>query len=426
MKQIILVIRMLLKDWKNNMYYLYMVLILSTISFTFNNIIYNPIFTMQINGQYYYESSSISNFVVFVVIGFAVVLAIYAYYYLLTKKANELMIIKMSGGSLKKMGLFLFVQNCIIIFIASILGLVLGFLLNPIVNYIIYNYLHVDYKDILLFPRSIIDAIILETIILIATTGLGIGYVYRNEIVNMSESNSDWTKDRRIIKFHPFFHMFLYIAGIVMFLTSKDVSGAAIAFSLIGCCGAYGLIKFKLCKVIYKKNRQKYHVDKIKNIANNNLIYSLKKGNILILGLLFCSTVMLSWTVGVIGNPKDFIVAFIAYIISIILLLSSTLCRYLVDLEKRNQEYQLLYKIGYTIENIKNIITKEISNYYFAIIGFSIIYILLIFLHPLLYQRITIVMALGILLFYIVAIIIMMSITISISIKSIQKEMRGK
>ena len=127
-----------------------------------------------------------------------------------------------------------------------------------------------------------------------------------------------------------------------------------------------------------------------------------------------------------IQNPIiPIVITLIAYIISILLLLSSTLCRYLVDLEKRNQEFKLLYKIGYSYHDIKSIITREITDYYIVIVAFSIIYILLIFLHPLIYGRLSILTAIAIFMFYIISICMTTIITIKISINSIKQELKG-
>lgn len=141
MKQIKLSINMLFKDWKNNQYYLLMIAIVTAITFIFTNINYNQNLrvTMEIS-QFGSLVPRYSSFVTFVIVIFAIVLAIYAYTYLLSKKALELKILKIAGGSLRKIGLFLFVQNIIIIFLGSFIGILLGFVLNPIINYFIYNF----------------------------------------------------------------------------------------------------------------------------------------------------------------------------------------------------------------------------------------------------------------------------------------------
>ena len=419
-------VHMLLQSFKNHMYYVCMILFVTMISFLFSHITENPYLLYATStGNNNVPLIAVSRFVIFIIIAFAVSLAIYAYTYLLTKKSNELKILKVSGGSLKKIGIFLFIQNMVMMIIVTIVGIILGAIITPLINYIIYNFLDIHAKYIDYNMHAIITTIQINIMILIATTLLGIGHVYRNEITNLSEAQSDWTKDKRMIKFPTASHIFLYLAGIIMFVTSKEVTGAAIAFSIIGCCGASGIIRIKLCEKIKQLNQEKYHEDKIKNISRNNLIYSLKKGNFVILGLLFCSTVMLSWSIATIENPSEFIISLIAYIISILLLLSSTLCRYLVDLEKRNQEFKLLYKIGYSYHDIKSIITREITDYYIVIVAFSIIYILLIFLHPLIYGRLSILTAIAIFMFYIISICMTTIITIKISINSIKQELKG-
>lgn len=425
MKQIKLSINMLFKDWKNNQYYLLMIAIVTAITFIFTNINYNQNLRVIMEvSQFGSLVPRYSSFVTFVIVIFAIVLAIYAYTYLLSKKILELKILKIAGGSLRKIGLFLFVQNIIIIFLGSFIGILLGFVLNPIINYFIYNFLNIKDTCFYLHNDTITDCIKMNLLILAITAILGIGYVYRYEIKNLSDEKSDWTKDKRIIKFPTSVHMFLYLAGIIMFLTSDEVIGGVLAYSLIGCCGASGLTRIKLCKYIKKANRNKYYTDKIKKISNSNLIYSLKNSNLLVLGLLFSSTVMLSWAVGSINTSKEFIVAFVAYIISMILLSSSVLCKYLFDLKKRNVEYFLLYKCGYTIDEIKKIISDEIKKFYFVIFCFSVIYIILILFYPLILNKMNFITVLSIFSFYVIIIFIMMMLTIYLSIKSMKKEIQ--
>lgn len=128
----------LLKDFKNNLHYLYSIIILSTINLVFSNINYhqNLKVDMEVN-QFGNMIPRYTSFVVFINIAFAIVLAIYAYSYLLNKKNLEIKILKISGGGLKKVGLFLLIQNFFLIIIGSIIGILIGSLLIPISNKII-------------------------------------------------------------------------------------------------------------------------------------------------------------------------------------------------------------------------------------------------------------------------------------------------
>lgn len=99
-----------------------------------------------------------------------------------------------------------------------------------------------------------------------------------------------------------------------MFLTAEDETllMGAIAYSLIGCCGASGLIRQKVCEILRQSIYKKERMDKIQNIVFHSLIYTLKQNFLLVLGLLFSSTAMMSWTISCVNQPKEFIVAFLS------------------------------------------------------------------------------------------------------------------
>ena len=423
MNQINLGIKMLLKDWKSNLYYLLTIAIVSMTSFIFGNMNRNPNLKveMEIN-QFGNYIPRYSGFITMIVIGFSLFLTIYAYSYLLIKKSKELKIIKVSGGSLKKMGVFLITQNTILIIIGSTFGTILGIIVNPLINYIILHFLHINESYFHFYMSSALDAFKVNIFTLFITSILGFGYIYRNEIKNMDEERTNWAKDNRMIKFPTAIHLFLYFMGVFMFLTSDDGTKGAVAYSLIGCCGAAGLIRITLCDILKKKLENSEREDKINKISLHGLIYTLKRNFLLVLGLLFSSTVMLSWTIGTIRSPKEYIVAFIAYITSLILLFNSTFFMYLADMKRRNKDYFFLFKCGYILKDLKRIIKKEIEGFYMIILLFSIIYILLIFMHPVATGGLEITHAIYIMLFYLIILFGMMIITTIVSTKIITIE----
>ena len=412
----------LLKDFKNNLHYLYSIIILSTINLVFSNINYhqNLKVDMEVN-QFGNMIPRYTSFVVFINIAFAIVLAIYAYSYLLNKKNLEIKILKISGGGLKKVGLFLLIQNFFLIIIGSIIGILIGSLLIPISNKIIFDYLGINDTYFLYHSSLFIDCININLIVMVVTGILGFGYVQKNEI---KQTTYDILKDNRKIKFSGGFYIFLYLAGIVMFITSKEVTYGGVAFSLIGCCGASGIIKTKLCDVIKERKERIDYVDKIKNITYSNLIFSLKANRMLILGMLFVSTVMLSWVIGSLQIKEDFIIALISYIFSLILLALSTLFNYMINFNVNNQDYVLLYKNGYTLKLLKKVVFEQIVQFYFTIFIFSFIYIILIFIHPIINGSINIVTSIIMIFLYVVLIISISFLTLCLAKKSMIKKLK--
>lgn len=412
----------LFKDIKNNLHYLYSIIILSTINLVFSNINHNQNLSvdMEIN-QFGYMIPRYTSFVVFIDIAFAIVLAIYAYSYLLTKKNMEINVLKISGGGLKRIGLFLLIQNIFLIFVGTIAGGIIGVLLIPIINKIIFDFVGISNTYFLYYDAAFIDCIKINILVMLITTILGFGYIQKNEI---KKDVYNILKDNRIIKFPSAFHVFLYIAGIVMFVTSKEVTFGAVVFSMIGCCGASGIIRIKLCDIIRKKKIEGCYADKISNIADSNLIFTIKENYMLILGMLFASTVMLSWAIRSLNIKEDFIIALMAYIFSMILLSLSTIFNYIINFNRRNQEYVLLYKNGYSMDLLEKVILSEIIKFYFTIFIFSFIYIVLIFVHPIISGSINIIVSIIIILLYVMLIIGTMYLTVHLAKKSIKKEIR--
>lgn len=409
----------LLKDFKNNLHYLYSIIVLSTINLIFSNINYYQGLKVEMKvNQFGNMIPRYTSFVVFINIAFAIILALYSYSYLLNKKNLEINLLKTSGGGLKKVGLFLMVQNIFLIAIGTIIGMIIGILLIPIVNMIIFNYIGKDDPYFLYHTTAFIDCININLLVMVVTSILAFGYVQKNEV---KKSEYDILKDNRKFKFSAIFHIFLYGAGIGMFITSKEVTFGAVIFSLIGCCGASGIIRIELCDIIRKRKKKTYYADKIRNIADSNLIFSLRANNMLILAMLFVSTVMLSWAIGSLDVKEDFVIALMSYIFSLILLTISIMFNFIINFNKRNQEYVLLYKSGYTIKLLEKVIFNEVFQFYFIIFIFSFIYIILIFVHPIIAGRISIITSAIMIFIYIALMTSVMFVTLCLAKKSMKE-----
>lgn len=401
MRSIIFSIEMLLKDWKTNVYYLIMISIVSATSFVFGNISYNKNLKVEmVTNQFGSLVPRYNEFIIMIVLGFSLFLAIYAYLYVLKNKSQELKLIKLTGSSEKKMMYFLIVQNIVLLVLGSFLGFIIGFIINPLVNYIIYSFLNLSESYFSFDMRSCFDCFKINIFTLLITTILGIGFVHRNEIKNLSIEKSDWTKDRRMIKFPTGVHIFLYCLGLLMFMTAEKGTMllGAVVYSTIGCCGASGLIRKKICINLKDIINRTEKLDKIKYIAVNSLIYTLKQNFLLILGLLFTSTSMMAWTVTCINEPQEFIVSLVSFVFSLILLYSSVLSKFLAELKERKLNLIFLWKCGYAKDDIKKIIVSEILYFFLIIFVFSLIYILLMLIRSVYFNLLPLLLA-GILLF---------------------------
>ena len=401
MRSIIFSIEMLLKDWKTNVYYLIMISIVSATSFVFGNISYDKDLKVEmVTNQFGSLVPRYSEFIIMIVLGFSLFLAIYAYLYVLKNKSQELKLIKLTGSSVKKMMYFLIVQNIVLLVLGSFLGLIIGFIINPLVNYIIYSFLNLSKSYFFFDMRACFDCFKINIFTLLITTILSTGYVYRNEIKDLSIEKSDWTKDRRMIKFPTGVHIFLYCLGLVMFMTAeKDTMLlGAVVYSIIGCCGASGLIRKKLCIILNDIINRSEKVDKIKYIAVNSLIYTLKQNFLLTLGLLFTSTSMMAWTVTCISEPKEFIVSLVSFVFSLILLYSSVLSKFLSEFKERKLNLIFLWKCGYAKDDLKKIVVLEILYFFLIIFVFSLMYILLMLIRFVYFNVLPLLLA-GILLF---------------------------
>lgn len=380
MRSLIFSIEMLLKDWRTNIFYLLIIAIVSATTFVFGNISYDKNLKAEmVTNQFGSLVPRYSEFIIMIVLGFSLFLAIYAYLYVLKNKSQELKLIKLTGSSEKKMMCFLIAQNIVLLVLGSIFGLIIGFIINPLVNYIIFSFLNLS-KSIFFFDvRVCFDCFKINIFTLFITTILGIGYVHRNEIKDLSIEKSDWTKDRRMIKLPTGLHILLYCLGLVMFMTAEKytILFGAVFYSMIGCCGASGLIRKKICMILKDFINRTEETDKIKYIAINSLIYTLKQSYLLILGLLFTSTSMMAWTVTCISEPKEFIVSLISFVFSLILLYGCVMLEFLSKFKEKKLNLLFLWKCGYTKDDIKKIIVLEIFYFFLIIFIFSLIYILL-------------------------------------------------
>lgn len=294
-------------------------------------------------------------------------------------KSKEMAVNLICGGRFVQLVQFLMIQTGILFLLSIPIGIIVGILLVPIINFIVSTGL--GFKDIVITVNT--QTIIVTFCILLFEVFwciyLNLGFAYRNTIKTLMEGEESLQVKQSFmkmsIKIHKYVYLVLFILPLLFFFNIGDNAGALLVYSIVGIIGLSGVINKIIVPYIEKNKRVKYIND------NNKLIYmGLIKEDIistsLIMRLLIGSAIVFMTILGiVINDPLQSIVAIISYLVSNILLFMSVMFKFCSQMDKRKKIMKTLNQIGYLESDIKIIKIKEVIGFYGLIAILSLLYI---------------------------------------------------
>jgi hypothetical protein len=172
-------------------------------------------------------------------------------------------------------------------------------------------------------------------------------------------------------------------------LFSEYSVGIFILPAFVGIIGANGVLKYILPDIFTKIKQKKYLNHQIMLISLSNLSYSLKKSIFLVSLYSMSTTVMSALLISQQSNVKEFMTSVIGYAVIILLLSIGLMYKYIGEAMNRKIFFFNLYKLGYTRNKIKKIISKEVNYYYLLIMVIPFLYVLIMVLRCYIHQDIT-------------------------------------
>lgn len=383
---------MLKKEYKKSIAYTITLFLTIAVTFLFFNIIDNPYLIENAKSDIGLTSDNVpfSSILSFIIIVFCAFMIIFANNFYISRKTKEIAIMTMSGSSFINITFYLFYQNLVMTLIAFPIGILIGILASLGVNQAIYTYLQYN-ASLFYVPFQAIGHTLVVIVTIIGMQLLyASGFVYRKDIQYMLSQETQMNmKDQRIIRINPYFYVFIYLMGMVILLTTSFTPTFAIVPCCIGVLGIGGMIKYCFKEWILKLKDKYFLSHKIMLVSLSNLYQSLRRA-VLLIGIYGVSTtVMIAIMIAQQSNPREMITAMIAFIVVILLLLASIVYKYSMEASSRKTFYYNLYKLGYTLSQLVEMIQKEIIMFYMILVGLPFVYIITSLIITFIHQGIT-------------------------------------
>lgn len=341
----------------------------------------NEIVQLDAKLQFFIEEPTLLHGQNFLIL-FLVVL-IFTYFcnsYFIKNKGKEFAFFTLSGATLGDRVKYIMFENSIFFLIGGAIGTVLGFIFVPLSNILMYS-ISGHWGDIWTINFYMFKYTLLVFLFEFGLLALlNLGDVYRREPVELLNLNNNKSQiDSRHVKVPNIVFVILFLIPIIFAIFGGNTQGAEYAVYVLsfgGLFGLYGIIKYFVPSIGKKLSRMSFTYKGLRKIYIGNFISTLRGSLYFILGLvlslLYYSMITVRYSIveGAISS------SLYCYVITSMLVGLALLYKTIVEWERKIKEYRQLKILGYSKEEIINIIYKE--NILFFGVGLMLPVILLL------------------------------------------------
>ncbi|MGL4774281.1 MAG: FtsX-like permease family protein [Clostridium sp.] len=285
----------------------------------------------------------------------------------LRKKSKELAYLTLNGATIPDLIRFLIYQNGVILLISTVVGIILGIVLMPIFNSIVYI-INGEWGSLITFSMdSIWLTLGFISIEVFAIVILNVGFLIRKEVKDLvDEEDLVIPPDKR--QFKPkYFFLVLYLIPLLFAIISPTVENAGflmIVLSYLSIPGSYGVMKYVIPKILMKLKKKKYMYDFKKLVYLSNAMDTIQKSLSFIFALQLSVTLFLSFFLDFqhyTGMKENLIFC----VVGVSILISMTLI-YTIFIEVVNNKgfYKQMKAFGYTNEELVELVGKELRVFF--------------------------------------------------------------
>ena len=390
------------KDLSKSIFYFLTFLLTTIFIFSFFNLTFNPYSGIHLGKD---DTTFVTPIAVFVIV-IAMLCVFLANNFYVSNKGKEISIILMSGASIYQLGFYLFLQVFTIMLCAIPLGLVLGYLLIPSINSLFMMTFKYSGQLFYLSSQTFPATFMILAFEVMWCSMLNLGYCVRSTINSMiHDKNKIDLSGLKGPQITSKVFIILYFVPMVLFLFVKD-STSYMFIALFGLIGISGLIKKVLPEYIRKRQRNN-SLENSKDLISLGFFHSdIQKIFGLLLISLLSSVLLTCIIVYTIKQPLVSMVALMSYVSVMILMSLTIVFKIGMELSKRKGNFENLCRLGFSLEQLKRIIKKEIICLYCVIILIPLYYQIIILCNLLLRAKITFYLFLIILIIQIVPLFI--------------------
>lgn len=313
----------------------------------------------------------------FVIIVFCCCLIAFATNFYVSKKSKEVAILKMSGWTPFRIVEFILIQIAIILAVAIPIGMILGYGIAVSGNFFLYQQAGIQadpfYIPFIAFSQSLFVIGLMLVIVLM----VAYGYVYRCEISEFLNHSIAMQPKTSSTLIRPLFFIFLYLFG--LFLIDLNNYGEPYFFQIfIGMIGAGGLVASGISYTILILKQRGLGTKRYALIYLSHLNYTLQKNVLLATSTIVSVTTLVTLMMTEEESSQLFTLVVISYVIAIFLLMTSIVYNYCIEIQQRISLFSSLWKMGYTVKELRLIIRKEVIFFYCIILLLPLVYLLAI------------------------------------------------
>lgn len=396
MNRCIFLLKTLKKNSKKNLLYI--------ISITFPVVIIFNLMNIITNSSFFAEDASEE--IMFLLTLLVCIFTFYSNSYFIMGKSKTMAIMELSGIWPSKLARTLLFENITMEIISCIIGLLIGMAVMPAFLFIMYSINRKTGNMWAVSPSAIWGTIAILALQIGYVTLGDYGYASSREIIDLMNINKkvrindnsisisidqiltmlnikkkDNLHKSKIYGFKIDNYLIIYLFPIVFVFLSPRYISVFVAAIISMICTVYsipGILKHSIPEKILQLKNEKYLDNKIKLISLSNLYASLKQLKFLLITLVI-TIEMLLYFISVSNSSRLKAICIISYVTIILLVAGSILYKVIMETDNKRRTFMQLSLIGYTTEQIKEIIKEESRLYYSIIIALPLFHMLVFF-----------------------------------------------
>lgn len=291
-----------------------------------------------------------------------VALTVYSHHYYLKNRSREYGLIKLFGVRSSKISLYNLIPILFITLISMIIGILLFFMINPIVLSVVYHLMDMNLSIFYVNKAAFIQGLAIVMAIIIVLYPLNMGYIYKTDIVTLLDDHNmiDYKKDKRILRLPAVIYLLIYVFGLFLMYAGENEVTAYIVFAIIGAFGAQGMFHKFLPKLLKKNYVKKKGT---KGLINSDVGLLMQQSKTLIILIIVSTIVFIPFIIGTVEQKVFNFELHLSFIIMNVLLSLTLVSRFKIDYYQRRNHFISIYKLGFTKEDIIKIYHQETIKY---------------------------------------------------------------
>ncbi|MGL4772278.1 MAG: hypothetical protein ACRC2K_01825 [Clostridium sp.] len=376
-------LKMLKAEFRQCAFFMVSIVISNAVLFNLFNLIYNGEFVTAGYGDKYYP---IYAGIVLIAMVVAMILVFFTNSYFIIKKTKEVAIATLSGRSPGEIASMIGYQNVILLGISLVIGFAFGIIIMPLFLLAMYSALGIQGSIFAFSLEGLLYTLMVVVMEFIWIILINVGFAFRREIKDlMSEQEQRYTPFVEKFKIPAIIYWiglllpygaFAYICFGEVVDTEKILyMENVISFSTSFACV---FIIFYIPRFLTNLKKKKGFKNKILLMVTSNLQYSIRKAGYIVGILLLTSVNFIVIASKSADAPLVKMLAITALVVVLILLSLVLIYKVAIEAENRKRGFKQLLLVGYTLDEIRRIIVKEIGWFYGIVITIPVSYIALL------------------------------------------------